>query len=214
MKALISFSFLITILEHSLLIWIYIKSHLSCCFWAAREPCPAHDSATIGSKNFISFFLTHSLVYSVYSVYFCIIFQLSNEIDSIILFESVYCGIGALGLVFVTCEFMQRITNSHSAIDDAINDLDWYWVPTNMNLTSIFLISIMYTQKPLEVQFFGSISCSRDQFRRVRKKVPTKNLKLFKWIVNKSNRILQVVYSGYNGFMVFHEIINWTSLHD
>lgn len=134
-----------------------------------RRYMHCHADGSTAIRIFLSVFLLHSFRPLHNFVSFSL-FQLSNEIDSIMLFQSVFCGIWALILVFVTCEFMQRITNSYDAIDDAINNIDWYWVPTNMHLVPIYLISLMYTQKPLQCQFFGTVSCSRDQFRRVRRK--------------------------------------------
>lgn len=96
-------------------------------------------------------------------------FQSSNEIDSIMLYESIFCGIWAIVLVFISCEFGQRYSNAYDAIGDEFNKIDWYLIPFSFRMYPNILIPTMYSQKNLEIQFFGSTSCSREQFKRVRK---------------------------------------------
>lgn len=99
-------------------------------------------------------------------------FQLSDDIDSIVLFESLFCGFGALLLVFIACEFLQRLSNSYDTIGDAINDIEWYLSPYDTHMRLTFSISTIYAQKPLEGRFFGSMSGNREQFKQVRKIFP------------------------------------------
>lgn len=95
-------------------------------------------------------------------------FQSSEEIDTIMLYESIFCGIWALILVFITCEVSQRYSNAYEAIGDEVDRIDWYLVPRDLHPT--LLIFTMYMQNPCEIKFFGSISCNREQFKGVRKR--------------------------------------------
>lgn len=70
-------------------------------------------------------------------------------------------------LVFVTCEFSQRYTDAYEAIGNEVNKIDWHLVINDKQLHRMLLIIMVYAQKELEIKFFGSISCSREQFKRV-----------------------------------------------
>lgn len=81
------------------------------------------------------------------------------------LLGSVFLGFWALACVFVICEFVQRLTNVFNDSSDAIGQLHWYLYP--MEVQQLLVQIIMYAQKPVVVAFFGSIQCSREQFRKV-----------------------------------------------
>lgn len=81
------------------------------------------------------------------------------------LFESVFCGFWALNLVFAACEFGERFTGAYNKINDEINEIDWYLM--KIETIRMLVIVMINSQKPLEIQFFGSISCNRYQFQRV-----------------------------------------------
>lgn len=83
----------------------------------------------------------------------------------IVVLESVFYGFWALILIFATCEFAQRFTDAFNGINDVISQLHWHEYPPEIQQLLIFII--MYAQKPVGIAFFGSISCSRVQFRKV-----------------------------------------------
>ena len=89
----------------------------------------------------------------------------SNEIEAIVLFESIFCGFWALMLVFAACEIGQRFTNLYNEINNEICLIDWY-LPS-IEIQRMLLTILMYTQQPVEITFFGSMSCTRAQFKRV-----------------------------------------------
>lgn len=68
-------------------------------------------------------------------------------------------------VIFVVCECVQRVTNSYSALTDTINQFDWYLYP--IEIQHLLVPIIMYAQKPVEIAFFGSITCNREQFSKV-----------------------------------------------
>lgn len=72
----------------------------------------------------------------------------------------------AFNLVFIVCECAQRVTNAFGEINDVVGQFDWYLYPIEIQQLLIQLIK--YAQKPITIAFFGSIQCSREQFRKVR----------------------------------------------
>lgn len=89
---------------------------------------------------------------------------------------SVFYGFWALNLVFAVCESVQRITNAFSDINDALDQLDWYLFP--MEIQRLLITTTLYLQKPAEIAFFGSIQCSREQFTKVRQSL---QMKIYHW---------------------------------
>ena len=83
------------------------------------------------------------------------------------LFESIFSGIWALILVFAVCEFCQRMTNIYHEINFTVYQIDWYKPP--IEIQRMLLIILIYTEQPLDFEFFGSMTCNREQFKRVSK---------------------------------------------
>lgn len=83
----------------------------------------------------------------------------------LVLFESVSLSIGALLLVLLACEVGQRFTNAFSEVDDDLIHLDFYLLPEKDQRVLPMLIT--YSQQPLIAEFFGSLSVTRNQFKRV-----------------------------------------------
>lgn len=81
------------------------------------------------------------------------------------LFESIFFGFWAVNFVVIDCEAGQRLSNKNNQINDAINRIDWYLLP--IEVQRILIVAIMHGQQPLHIKFFGSISCNREQFERV-----------------------------------------------
>lgn len=71
----------------------------------------------------------------------------------------------AFGTLFVACELGQRASNAFDEINDVIGQFDWYLFPDE--LKKILPIIMQFAQRPVDVEFFGSISCSREVFKRV-----------------------------------------------
>lgn len=81
------------------------------------------------------------------------------------LLESVVFGIWALSLELVVCEFGQRMSDEYEGVEDALIRLDWYQLPTDNQ--RLLPIMFMYCQEPLILLFFGCLSVSRWQFKKV-----------------------------------------------
>lgn len=68
-------------------------------------------------------------------------------------------------IVSVTCEVAERITNEFLEIDYVIGHFDWYLYPTEVQ--RMLPIVIIMAQQPVVIECFGSISCSRETFKKV-----------------------------------------------
>ena len=71
----------------------------------------------------------------------------------------------ATGLAFLTCEFLQRISDAFEEIEDVTVQCDWYLFPDKIKrMLPTILIN---AQQPVEMKLFGNFSCNRDAFKKV-----------------------------------------------
>lgn len=70
-----------------------------------------------------------------------------------------------LGTDFFYCEFGERMSEPFEKIDDAIDQLDWYTFPNEIK--RMLPIIIMNVHETVDISAFGSISCSRETFKKV-----------------------------------------------
>lgn len=59
----------------------------------------------------------------------------------------------------------QQATNAFSDMNDALDKIDWYLYP--IEIQRMLVPVMIYSQKPALLEFFGSIACSREQFKKV-----------------------------------------------
>lgn len=79
--------------------------------------------------------------------------------------NSIFYGGWVLGLVFISCEIGQQLTNLFEDINDRFDRLNWYLFPLKVQqLLPVVMINI---QEPIVFQCFGMINGSRDQFQKV-----------------------------------------------
>lgn len=69
------------------------------------------------------------------------------------------------GAVFVACDLGQRVTNAFNEISLKIENFNWYLFPTESK--RILPIILAVSHEPVTLECFGSISLSRDIFKRV-----------------------------------------------
>lgn len=77
-----------------------------------------------------------------------------------------------MNLVLLVCEVGQRITDEFRGVDEAFGNVHWYLLP--LELQRMLPLIIAYTQEPVIIAFFGSASCTRNQFKKVRKYIDDK----------------------------------------
>lgn len=83
----------------------------------------------------------------------------------VLMFQSVLYGFCGVVLVFVACEMLQRFSNAFGEIDGEIEQLNWYLLP--VDIQRILPTIKLYTQQAVAIEFFGSMSCCREQFQKV-----------------------------------------------
>lgn len=67
---------------------------------------------------------------------------------------------------FLCSELGQSGSNSFDEIDKTVSRLNWYLYPNGAQ--KILLMIIANVQQPAVIKCFGNVSCSRDQFKKVR----------------------------------------------
>lgn len=85
--------------------------------------------------------------------------------DSDLLVGSILGGSWAACLVFASCELSERFDITVSEVSDMIGQIEWYLLP--IEAQQMLPVLIMYCQKSMTIKFFGSIACSREQFKKV-----------------------------------------------
>lgn len=88
------------------------------------------------------------------NVILLILFQ-SQGLDSVVLLESIFCGLWAWSLVLVLCEAGQQMIDTFGEIEEAFEQIDWYLLP--IEIQRMMPQIIMYAQEPMVVRFFGSV---------------------------------------------------------
>lgn len=72
----------------------------------------------------------------------------------------------AFGMTFLTCELGQRMSNAFEEIHDVIGHFHWYLFPDEIK--RMLPMILMNLQEPVELKCFGSFSCCRDSFKKVK----------------------------------------------
>lgn len=98
---------------------------------------------------------------------FCAIrrFQLRHGNALPVLLNGTLNGIVALAVVFIACELGQRLSDAFEKISLIVNRFGWYLFPIEMKRLLPMIIKI--SQQSVELECFGSISCTRDVFKNV-----------------------------------------------
>lgn len=71
----------------------------------------------------------------------------------------------AFGMALICCELGERFSNCYSEIPEKICQFEWYLFTPE--LQKILPIMMIVAQQPVEIECFGSISCSRETFKKV-----------------------------------------------
>ena len=107
----------------------------------------------------------HKPTYDWHYFIFLIFFFKSNGGDISIIFLTASLVFWSLGIIFFYCEFGQRLSESFEDIGNKIGRFKWYSFP--IGIKRMLPIIIMNVHEPVEITAFGSISCSRDTFKKV-----------------------------------------------
>ena len=72
----------------------------------------------------------------------------------------------ALILLFILCDFGQKLTNQFELLEDEMYNCKWYLFPMKMRLT--FAFAMMNVQELATFQGLGNIELSRETSKKVR----------------------------------------------
>lgn len=81
-----------------------------------------------------------------------------------------------MGNVFVCCEFGHKLSKAFEEINDTIDRLNWYKFP--VQIWKCLPILIVGAQTPATISVFGSVSCTREDFKNVRMSKLSLNLNI------------------------------------
>lgn len=73
----------------------------------------------------------------------------------------------AFGTMFIACDLGQRLDDAFAEIGELIYQCDWHLFSVEMRRMAVVMITVL--QQPLSLKCFGSISCSREVFKKVSK---------------------------------------------
>lgn len=79
-------------------------------------------------------------------------------------------------MLFLTCELGERIASLFNELDNEIVQLEWYLFP--MEVQKLLPMVMINTQESIVIQCFGSVACTRWQFKKVSTTKSNCNLKI------------------------------------
>lgn len=65
----------------------------------------------------------------------------------------------------MACVGGQYLTDKFSEIGNAVEQIDWYLLP--IQIQRVLPAIIMFSQEPIIIKFFGNLACSREQLKKV-----------------------------------------------
>lgn len=86
----------------------------------------------------------------------------SNLIEILCTIMVMYWG---CGIVFIACEFGERMTNDFERFDEELERCGWHLLP--IELQRMYLIFLSNTQQPKTVHCYGGLVCSRETYKKV-----------------------------------------------
>lgn len=113
---------------------------------------PNYNSNNINDNHYLNRFVLFSI-------------QSRHELNAVVLFEIIFEGGYAFGLVLISCELGQQMTDAFESCNTVLCELEWYLFPVGIRkmLPPILLIA----QVPVRLECFGSNACTRESFKKV-----------------------------------------------
>lgn len=96
----------------------------------------------------------------------CMTFQITDDVDTLELFEAAVYGCCAFTEIVFTSEIGQIFGDKFEEIDEKINELDWYRLP--MEIQRMLPTAMINMQQSTLITCFGTLSCSRETMKMVR----------------------------------------------
>lgn len=91
----------------------------------------------------------------------------------------------AFGAVFLSCELGQRMNDAFGRIGIIICQCDWHLFP--IEIKHMLLTILVILQQPVSMQYFGSVACNREVFKKVNLKKLNSILFIYSHIHSQSN---------------------------
>lgn len=101
----------------------------------------------------------------IFLVHFTNDFQSQNTSNFVALVSVVFNLFWTLALVFVPCEIGERVRMEFMKLDFTIGQFSWHLF--SQDIQKILPIVINNAQQPVLIEWFGSISCIREVFKKV-----------------------------------------------
>lgn len=83
----------------------------------------------------------------------------------IILLETINEAFYAICIIFIICEFGERLTIAYDEMNCQIEQFDWYLFP--IEIKRLLPILMIDAQQRVELQCFGTLSASRESLKKV-----------------------------------------------
>lgn len=143
----------------------------------------------------------------------CSLFQTYHATNTLVIIVLALEMGYAFGLVYASCEFGQQIFGLFNQISDTIDQIKWYRFP--IRVQRMLPTIAIFAQQTITLEVFGSISCSRESFKKVKFKKKLKCMCLctfvsmcFEFVVDL-DLYFQVMHSSFSYFMMLREFSNW-----
>lgn len=94
------------------------------------------------------------------------------------LLVSIFYGLFVFLILFIPCEMCERAGNLFDDVDNEIVQLDWYSFP--LEIQKLLPILMINTQEAVIIKCFGSVACTRWQFKKVSRRSLILRLTLLK----------------------------------
>lgn len=97
--------------------------------------------------------------------FFVVLLVLQKEQDPLLLLVAIFYSLYAFGIIFVTCELGQRLSDAFEEINDEIESFEWYQF--SYEIQQMLPIILIVSQQPVDLECFGSITGCRMTFQKV-----------------------------------------------
>lgn len=127
--------------------------------------------------------------------------QALGSSDSLLISKEICTSAVWMPLLFLLCNYGERVTTSYVTLNEQIYEKSWYLCPCEIQ--RYFIPVLLAAQQPVYLEGFARINCSLETFKRVscfrtfyEKKYWTKSFVNF----------LKIVNGGYSYFMMLRRI--------
>lgn len=85
--------------------------------------------------------------------------------NTVVLLELIIEGGYSFGLVLISCELGQQMTNAFDKLEVVMCELEWYLF--SVKVQQMLPLLLIIAQEPVRLECFGSTACLRESFKKV-----------------------------------------------